>query len=355
MSHAKERKERNCLNCNAVVEDRYCSICGQENLEPQETAGHLIGHFFNDITHFDGKFFSSLKYLLTKPGFLSAEYVAGRRASYLNPVRMYVFTSFIFFLIFFSFKAGKGSGPVEFDTGSKSDTAQPAANAIKDSIRSADPVAKPAKGKNADDSAINIISDEDNGRGFFSSIFHSLDNYRDRKEYDSLTDAGKVNDGFFTRALTKKKISLKERYGDDEKLMDEKFMESFQHSIPQMFFLSLPLFALFLKLLYVRRKKFYYVAHAIFTIHFYIAVYIIALLAIFTAYLSKEFSYLHWMVYIARALVIYIFWYGYKAMRNFYGQGRLKTIIKYVLIFLWLIFVMLFVMGVMFAFSVYKL
>jgi len=92
------------LNCHTALTGRYCPICGQENLEPKETVWHLVQHFFNDITHFDGKFFSTVKYLMRKPGFLSAEYMAGRRASYLNPIRMYVFTSAIFFLILFSLK-----------------------------------------------------------------------------------------------------------------------------------------------------------------------------------------------------------------------------------------------------------
>jgi len=82
---------------------RYCHVCGQENVEPKESFWHLLTHFFNDITHFDGKFFITLKDLLFKPGFLSKEYMIGRRASYLNPVRMYVFTSAIFFLLFFFF------------------------------------------------------------------------------------------------------------------------------------------------------------------------------------------------------------------------------------------------------------
>ncbi len=59
---------------------RYCHQCGQKNLEPKETVGHLVLHFFNDVTHFDGKFFSTVKYLLRKPSFLSAEYTVGRRA-----------------------------------------------------------------------------------------------------------------------------------------------------------------------------------------------------------------------------------------------------------------------------------
>ena len=104
MSHLKERAEKTCLNCNAALYGRYCHVCGQENLEPKETVWHLVQHFFNDITHFDGKFFSTVKYLLRKPGFLSHEYMAGRRMSYLNPIRMYVFTSAIFFLILFALK-----------------------------------------------------------------------------------------------------------------------------------------------------------------------------------------------------------------------------------------------------------
>jgi len=266
---------------------------------------------------------------------------------------MYVFTSFIFFLIFFSFISGSDDSIAKIDRGSQSDSAQHAAKAIIDSnLKGLNASAKKKHAEN--DSTIDLIGGREDNSGF-SLLFNLFEDYRDRKEYDSLLAAGKVDDGFFKRAMVRKKISLKERYGNDRKAMVEKFGESFKHGVPQMFFLSLPLFALFLRLLYVRRKKYYYVAHAIFTIHFYIAVYIISLLALLIAYLSKEFSFLHWMMYLARALIIYIFLYGYKAMRNFYGQGRVKTILKYLLIFFWLIFVILFVMIAMFAFSVYKL
>jgi hypothetical protein len=103
MSHHQERSEKNCLNCGSQVYGRYCHVCGQENKEPKESFWHLVSHFFNDITHFDGKFFNSVKYVLFRPGFLPAEHMRGRRASYLDPVRMYIFTSAIFFLLFFSF------------------------------------------------------------------------------------------------------------------------------------------------------------------------------------------------------------------------------------------------------------
>ena len=37
MSHQKERVEKNCLNCNAEVQGRFCQVCGQENIETKES------------------------------------------------------------------------------------------------------------------------------------------------------------------------------------------------------------------------------------------------------------------------------------------------------------------------------
>ena len=102
MSHAPERKEKDCLNCGTIVQGKYCHVCGQENIVPKESFGSLVLHFFSDITHFDSKFLDTLRYLLFRPGFLSKEHLKGRRSRYLNPIRMYLFTSAIFFLIFWA-------------------------------------------------------------------------------------------------------------------------------------------------------------------------------------------------------------------------------------------------------------
>jgi hypothetical protein len=103
VSHLKERAEKICLNCNAAIYGKYCHVCGQENIEPKESFWHLVTHFLFDLIHFDGKFFSTLKYLLFKPGFLAEEHSRGRRADYLHPIRLYIFVSAFFFLIMFSF------------------------------------------------------------------------------------------------------------------------------------------------------------------------------------------------------------------------------------------------------------
>ena len=109
MSHQPERKEKDCLNCGTAVHGRFCHVCGQENVVTHQSFWSLTKHFVFDILHFDGKFFHTLKYLFTRPGFVPKEYVQGRRQSYLDPIRMYLFTSAVFFLAFFTFNS-IGSG-----------------------------------------------------------------------------------------------------------------------------------------------------------------------------------------------------------------------------------------------------
>jgi hypothetical protein len=98
MSHKKYRQETNCLNCGAEVTGKFCSNCGQENLETKEDFFHLVGHFISDYFHFDSKFFRSLIPLFTKPGFLTQEYWAGRRTRYIHPLRLFFFVTIVFVL-----------------------------------------------------------------------------------------------------------------------------------------------------------------------------------------------------------------------------------------------------------------
>ena len=98
MSHKKYRAETNCLNCGAEVTGKFCSKCGQENIETRENIFHLVGHFVSDYLHFDSKFFRSLIPLFTKPGFLTKKYWEGKRVHYIHPLRLFFFIT-IFFMI----------------------------------------------------------------------------------------------------------------------------------------------------------------------------------------------------------------------------------------------------------------
>jgi len=109
VSHLPQRKEKNCLNCVTTVVGKYCHLCGQENVEPKESVWHLISHFFNDITHFDGKFFGSFKDLLLSIFFYvykaMRSFYERKRAKTILKYYMLLFsfliTGAIFMLIFF--------------------------------------------------------------------------------------------------------------------------------------------------------------------------------------------------------------------------------------------------------------
>ena len=56
MSKSTVRIDKTCLNCNHVVEHRFCSNCGQENIETRKSFHHLFVHFFEDLTHYENAF-----------------------------------------------------------------------------------------------------------------------------------------------------------------------------------------------------------------------------------------------------------------------------------------------------------
>ncbi len=99
MSHSPIRNDKTCLNCRHVVQERYCPNCGQENTESRKTFHHLFIHFFEDLTHYENAFWRTIKNLLFKPAALTKEYLSGKRLSYLAPVRLYIFISFITFFL----------------------------------------------------------------------------------------------------------------------------------------------------------------------------------------------------------------------------------------------------------------
>ena len=99
MSHKSPiRKDKTCLNCNHVVAERFCPNCGQENTDTRKTFYHLFVHFFEDLTHYENAFWKTIRNLLFKPAALTKEYLSGKRLSYLAPVRLYIFISFVTFL-----------------------------------------------------------------------------------------------------------------------------------------------------------------------------------------------------------------------------------------------------------------
>jgi len=334
VSHAPERKERNCLNCGATVMGRFCHICGQENIVPKEGFGKLVIHFFYDITHFDSKFFDTARYLFFKPGFLSKEYLRGRRASYLNPVRMYVFTSAIFFLVFFMVVDPKSLVRVNNNNNTALDN-KARLEMIKD-------LEKEYKKSEADTGVLfkKLERLKDTTKPVSFAILEGLEKNNSLNktpktfaEYDSLQrtlPTGK-RQGWLSRMVAKK-FKYNQELRDNPSGTLAQWAELFLHKLPYLLFISLPIFAFILNLLYIRRRKeFYYADHAIFSIHHYIFSFILLL----TLFLFLTiYNGTGWGVFRIMEVILFILWpvYLYLAMFNFYRQGWFKTFIKFSLL-----------------------
>ncbi|MGN6165546.1 MAG: DUF3667 domain-containing protein [Flavisolibacter sp.] len=353
MSHQPERKEKNCLNCGAIVQGRYCHVCGQENIVTKQNFWGLTKHFIYDVFHFDGKFFDTVKYLFIKPGFVPKEYIKGRRNSYLDPIRMYLFTSAFFFLIFFKFMnpGFKGSEFADAEPLSKQERLK-MINKLTNKLDST-----------ASDSVIykKLLLLRDTTKAVSNSELDSIGSslnimdrsYRNKHEYDSIQNAlpSEKRDNSLTRKLTRKLLQVNEKYDGRSSKMLEAGSELFLHSLPYMLFISLPFFALLLKLLYMRRKDFYYSDHAVFTLYHYIFSFIL-LLVLFVFTLLQDW--LHWGLFnwLITLLIFYGGYYLLRSMKSFYQQRWGKTVVKFLLLnFLgFIVLLILFLVFIVFSF-----
>lgn len=89
---------RRCLNCGAELAGRYCAHCGQAADVHVPSTRELAHEALEGITHSDSRLWRTLFLLWFVPGKLTQEFVAGRRAAYLPPFRLYLVLSIMFFL-----------------------------------------------------------------------------------------------------------------------------------------------------------------------------------------------------------------------------------------------------------------
>ena len=236
---------------------------------------------------FDSKFLKSLKPLLFKPGFLTNEYIVGRRIRYIPPLRLYLFISLIFFFIL-ALNPHKAK-MVKFTP---------------------DPV------KLSDSTAV-IDSSAENGNSNISF-------FKNSSTKDTLKKTETPDSTNWQKYGDVKKIANKLKTAEEK--ADQVRQNIFDY-LPKMFFFMLPVFALILKLLYARRKIFY-VRHFIFSLHFHSFTFITfgLLFIILGFFKNPESSVLPGFVLLVNSI------YLIAAMKKVYRQTLSKTIIKFLLL-----------------------
>ena len=283
------KRNLKCLNCGAPLAGKYCAQCGQKDLPRRQAIGDLSINFISSFFSFESKFFKTFASLLFKPGRIVVEYNEGKRERYYHPARMYVFLSFIFFLLFALL-------PDEDKL------------VLTDDGRQLTPEERTA------------LLDT------LNRIPWEQFDPKTIAEYDSIesTKPPGERDGWIERYFTKKFIELRQRKEYQNRSIWVSFGESFQSNVPRMVFLLLPVFALLLKMLYFRRD-FYYSEHLVFSVFFYNFLFLSGIIGMLC-------SLTVWLEWLNIIIFFYVFFYLYKAMRNVYGQSRMKAVMKFIVL-----------------------
>jgi hypothetical protein len=88
-----------CLNCSAPLTGPFCAECGQRDIPPYPSTRELVVDAFWELSGWDGRFASTVRALVERPGKLTREFLEGRRARYLSPLRLYLLASLAYFVV----------------------------------------------------------------------------------------------------------------------------------------------------------------------------------------------------------------------------------------------------------------
>jgi hypothetical protein len=271
---------------------------------------------------------------------------------------MYVFTSAFFFLIFFALKGPKNT--IQFNDD------QPFTVAERDSALVQERMDLATDSNNFKiKKRIELFSDTTNALRP-SQLLAYADNYtvigtidgsyRDRAHYDSVQRVSPPGekDNWLERLWNKRAIAVNEKYKYDPTASMEKLSDKILHMLPYLLFVSLPFFAMILKLLYVRNKKWYYADHGIFTVHHYVLSFILLLFMFCWNKLEEVTGWGIWNF--MNALTVFsIPLFLFLAMKRFYGQSGGKTFVKFLLLNILGLIMLVLLLMIFFLLSVFQL
>jgi Protein of unknown function (DUF3667) len=332
------RKLPECPNCGTRLGDgpNFCPTCGQPNHDVNVSFGHVIEETLEGVFHFDSKVWLTFRELLFQPGKLTVDFLAGRRARFVPPIRLYIFISFVFFFLL-SHKSGDAlnftlneptesvSRTASTDTTARPATAQRELNGI--SSDSSGIVTRIGNSKHA----IRLRRRDLNNRPLMLRLSEG-----DQRVTDSILRAQSIPPDWLNR------LALK-RIGRSQIATDEDKAHVAVRNISIGMFLLMPLFALLLKLFY-RRQRPLYVQHLIFSVHLHSFFFVIFSLVMLLEYVLPT----SWRLMPFVVGATWVYWV--MALHRFSGQTWKRTLWKSALLFSGYVGVLvLFMVGVLIA------
>lgn len=281
-----------CRNCGMPTPGRFCPECGQRSAQRVLSAPQMVHDGVEDHLSLDARLPRTLVSLLFRPGFLTAEYLAGRIVRYVSPLRLYLSASLLFFVLL-PFVAGfdrlwQAMEP-RVNQASSSETAHPERHSrTRDRVGDASQPGSSLPGGSGEF----VLTRSGIDTTKVGGLLRPLAVYYVRQE-------AKLN-------------SMSPREGS--RVLYGEVVEN----VPRLVFLLLPVFALFLKGLYPRRL---YVEHFVFALHFHTFLFLGATVALVGESMTV-------LMLLSLLALIYLF----LAQRRVYQQGWRWLIAKHIML-----------------------
>ncbi|HEY2615398.1 MAG TPA: DUF3667 domain-containing protein [Chthoniobacterales bacterium] len=373
----------NCENCGAALVGEYCARCGQHAIDYRRSLLRVLVDAADSFFNWDTKFIKSLGVLLAKPWKLTNDFNAGRRARYVHPLRLYLLASIAFFIIARMVNITPQDA-IHLDPQDRGELVAALGKlTAQDSILTAEQRAKVEAARTKLSQGNGALTPEERGLiqdAFGDFIGSSLKKGLTRRQRETLKaaiggipetsptpaqikpgDQPAAADSTATISPTasatlspttsplKKNGPFQFSFDDDkdkndfDKWMENRikekvgedgtkaqlFLDTLRSNIPTMMLCCIPLFAFVLKLLYVRKRRFY-IEHLVYALHIhtfaYVAVVVITLLAMGAARWLPAMRGL-----LIGVLTMLLFVQVFLSIRRVYGQGWFFTTLKFLL------------------------
>jgi hypothetical protein len=328
----------NCLNCGHPLDisEKFCANCGQINTTKKLSFNDFFLEFLGGIFSYDSKMNRTLSTLIFHPGKISQDYINGMRTQYANPFRFFLSISIIFFIIFsftnnsFDFQApNEETIKEQIEQIPEKDRKEilkdlegtPLANKLNlDSINTN---LETKKVKNYKDSyisqkkldSLNFINSSTKQLILYNEFYEQTKIIEPLEALDSLEHINKFKNRYLYRKVVDVNIIQK-----NPKI----FLDYLISKLPFIIFFYLPVFALIIWLFYFY-KPINYMEHLVFTFHVQSTFFVFVLIGELLDQIINSST------FTAIALLIFLF-YLYKALRNFYKEGRFVTLVKFMLL-----------------------
>jgi hypothetical protein len=294
-----------CSNCQTPLHGKFCAKCGQSQQGVDRFFLSLVAEAFDNIFSFDSRTARTLFALLFKPGFLTREYFAGRRARYIQPLRLYFIASLLFFL-FLSVQNMLSETLILEIVGDDAVT-QGQQSDVEQDPTTAEQV--------TDKAAVNI----------------QFEGQQAKLKQAQAAIAEGTTDIHFERLTDEQNQQLSERLKNQLTkaatmgIEDPRSLISIAIDIaPPVLLVLLPFFAMALKMAYIGSRR-YYTEHLILAVHNHCFVYLILLIE----NALKPVEALFGSNFLPIAMLCWMPLYMYLSLKRVYGQGYWLTGIKF--------------------------